>query len=338
MGWRIWRARSCRCLDAAVRQSIARRALTATILRDRGSRPLIAANPLIYALPWPLSRRRPLVDQVVVDDDVAAALAFLRRDPLINVYLISRILEERFASSTQTVEVRHNREIVLVASLATNIVLAGDPRAAAATSPRPPSPSSPTASSRACCRCAPSSRRRTWSSCSGAPAHAARSADRRADESAGLRDPRPARLPDLKESRYATMRDLDALVPACAAMHQRGGRDRSAGARRGRLSRADPRAGRAEALRDPRRRRPDRREVRVLGRDERHRAVDGRLDAIRVSAATATPARCCARSAAIFARKGKTVTLFVNDFNHPAIALYERLGFQRIGMNRALIW
>jgi len=37
-------------------------------------------------------------------------------------------------------------------------------------------------------------------------------------------------------------------------------------------------------------------------------------------------------------RRGKIVTLFVNDFNQPAIALYESLGFQRIGMNRALIW
>jgi predicted GNAT family acetyltransferase len=37
-------------------------------------------------------------------------------------------------------------------------------------------------------------------------------------------------------------------------------------------------------------------------------------------------------------RKGKTVTLFVNDFNHPAVGLYESLGFQRIGLNRALIW
>ena len=37
-------------------------------------------------------------------------------------------------------------------------------------------------------------------------------------------------------------------------------------------------------------------------------------------------------------REGKTVTLFVNDFNAPAIALYESLGFTRIGMNRALIW
>src|SRR5258707_3150012 len=62
----------------------------------------------------------------VADDDVSAALAFLRHDPLINVYLISRLLEERYAASTQMVEVRYNREIVLLASLATNIVLAGD--------------------------------------------------------------------------------------------------------------------------------------------------------------------------------------------------------------------
>src|SRR6201987_3172553 len=32
------------------------------------------------------------------------------------------------------------------------------------------------------------------------------------------------------------------------------------------------------------------------------------------------------------ARKGKSVTLFVNDFNLPAIALYESLGFRQIGI------
>jgi predicted GNAT family acetyltransferase len=36
--------------------------------------------------------------------------------------------------------------------------------------------------------------------------------------------------------------------------------------------------------------------------------------------------------------RGQAVTLFVNDFNAPAIALYESLGFRRIGCNRALIW
>src|ERR1051325_7392704 len=63
----------------------------------------------------------------LTDDGVAEALGFLRRDPLINVYLISRLLEERTAAATQMVEVRFNREIVLLASLATNIVLAADP-------------------------------------------------------------------------------------------------------------------------------------------------------------------------------------------------------------------
>jgi predicted GNAT family acetyltransferase len=38
------------------------------------------------------------------------------------------------------------------------------------------------------------------------------------------------------------------------------------------------------------------------------------------------------------ARKGRSVTLFVNDFNRPAISLYDSLGFKRIGVNRALIW
>ena len=38
------------------------------------------------------------------------------------------------------------------------------------------------------------------------------------------------------------------------------------------------------------------------------------------------------------ARRRKTTTLFVNYFNTPALALYESLGFERIGMNRALIW
>src|SRR5919109_710448 len=60
------------------------------------------------------------------DDDAGSALNFLRRDPLVNVYLISRLLEERFVSATQTVEVRYNRDIVLVASLATNVVMACD--------------------------------------------------------------------------------------------------------------------------------------------------------------------------------------------------------------------
>ena len=36
--------------------------------------------------------------KALTDDDIASALEFLRRDPLINVYLISRLLEERSVS------------------------------------------------------------------------------------------------------------------------------------------------------------------------------------------------------------------------------------------------
>src|SRR6476620_9733442 len=82
-----------------------------------------SANLLIYCSAMatlPVEGRWSI--KSISNDDVGTALAFLRRDPLINVYLISRILEERFSSTTQTVEVRHNREVVLVASLATNIV------------------------------------------------------------------------------------------------------------------------------------------------------------------------------------------------------------------------
>src|SRR3954465_9264440 len=67
--------------------------------------------------------------RLVADEDVKSVLAFLRREPLINIYLISRLLEERTAAATQIIEVRYNRELVLVASLATNIVLAADPNA-----------------------------------------------------------------------------------------------------------------------------------------------------------------------------------------------------------------
>jgi hypothetical protein len=65
--------------------------------------------------------------RLLAEDDVRDALEFLQRDSLVNVYLISRIVEERVVASTQMVVVRFNGAVVLVASLATNIVVAGDP-------------------------------------------------------------------------------------------------------------------------------------------------------------------------------------------------------------------
>jgi predicted GNAT family acetyltransferase len=273
----------------------------------------------------------------IANDDVAAALTFLRRDPLINVYLISRILEERFAPSTQTVEVRHNREVVLVASLATNIVLAGDGEL--------PLDVTETAiaviAERILTRMLPV---RAIIS----PAHLVEMLwsrlRTRLDPPTVVRMNQPVyairgRLdyPDLKESRYTTMRDLEALVPACAAMHRE-----EVG--------IDPLDRDAAGYRE---------RVRELVEQKRSviRVVDGVIAAkceysavtnetVQLMGVWTSPrfrrrgyARALLREVCGHcARKGKTVTLFVNDFNLPAIALYEELGFQRIGMNRALIW
>jgi predicted GNAT family acetyltransferase len=270
-------------------------------------------------------------------DDIADSLAFLRRDPLINVYLIARIIEERFASSTQTVEVRYNREIVLVASLATNIVLAGDralplditETAIAAIADRILMKSLPV---RAII----------------SPAHLVEQLwarlRNRLDPPTVVRMNQPVyairgRLdfPDLGEARYATSRDLAALVPACAAMHFE-----EVG--------IDPLERDSAGYRE---------RVRELVEQKRSviRIVDGMIaakceysavtdDIVQLMGVWTNPrlrrrghARLLLREVCgHLARKGKTVTLFVNDFNLPAIALYESLGYQRIGMNRALIW
>ena len=273
----------------------------------------------------------------LTDGDVPAALAFLERDPLINVYLISRLLEDRSASAAQMVEVRYNRSIVLVASLATNVVLAGDPEtpqdithaAIAIVAERLVTRMMPV---RAIISPAPLVEA-LWDGVKD-----------RLDPPTVVRMNQPiyairGRLdyPDLKESGYSTMRDLDALVPACAAMHAE-----EVG--------IDPLERDAAGYRE-----------RVRELVEKKRSVIRKAQGVIVSKceySAVTPhcvqlmgvwtnPRARRRGYALgmlrevcghLARKGRTVTLFVNDFNAPAIALYESLGFQRIGMNRALIW
>jgi ribosomal protein S18 acetylase RimI-like enzyme len=273
----------------------------------------------------------------ISNDDAATALTFLRRDPLINVYLISRILEERFAPTTQTVEVRHNRDVVLVASLATNIVLAGDselPRDVTETAIA-------VIAERILTRLLPV---RAIIS----PAHLVEllwaRLRTRLDPPTVVRMNQPVYAirgrfdyPDLKESRFSVARDLEALVPACAAMHRE-----EVG--------IDPLERDAAGYRE---------RVRELVEQKRSviRVVDGEIAAkceysavtnetVQLMGVWTNPrfrrrgyARALLREVCGHcARKGKAVTLFVNDFNLPAIALYEELGFQRIGMNRALIW
>jgi hypothetical protein len=143
--------------------------------------------------------------------------------------------------------------------------------------------------------------------------------------------------PDLTTARYSTLKDLDALVPACAAMHKE-----EVG--------IDPLERDAGGYRE---------RIRELVEKKRSviRVIDGVI-ASKCEYSAITPeaaqlmgvwthprfrrrglsAELLREVCGHLGRKAKTVTLFVNDFNTPAIRLYESLGFERIGLNRALIW
>ena len=271
------------------------------------------------------------------DDDVKSVLAFLRREPLINIYLISRLLEEKTAAATQIVEVRYNREIVLVASLATNIVLAADPRA------RRDLVESAIAivADRILTRMIPV--RAIISPADLVDAlwiHLRRSVDpptvvRMNQPIYAIR--RRLDLPDLEVARYSTVRDLDALVPACAAMHKE-----EVG--------IDPLERDAAGYRERIRELVDRKRSivrvengRIASKCEFSAVTDEAVQLMGVWTDPAFRRRGLAKKTLrevcghLF-RRGKHVTLFVNDFNTGAIALYESLGFERIGVNRALIW
>lgn len=275
--------------------------------------------------------------RVIGDEDVDSALTFLRHDPLINVYLISRLLEEPTAAATQIYAVRHNRNFVLMASLSTNVVLAAQP------GQRDDILETATAmiAERITTRLIPVRAiispavlvERLWNRLRvrldpptvvrmNQPVYAIR---KRVD------------FPDLTRARFATMRDLDNLVPACAAMHKE-----EVG--------IDPlerdAVGYRERIRElvERRRAVIRVEDGVIASKCEFSAVTD--DAVQLMGVWTHPqfrrkglsrvtlTEVCGH---LF-RKGKNVTLFVNDFNLPAISLYEKMGFQRIGMNRALIW
>jgi predicted GNAT family acetyltransferase len=275
--------------------------------------------------------------RVIGDEDVDAALTFLRHDPLINVYLISRLLEEPAVAAAQIYAVRHNRNIALLASLATNIVLGSGPGL--------PEDVLDTAiamiAERITTRLIPV---RAIISPATLVEKLWNRLRVRLDPPAVVRMNQPVYairhrvdFPDLSRSRYATMSDLDKLVPACAAMHKE-----EVG--------IDPLERDAAGYRE-----------RIRELVERKRAIirvqDGVIaskcefsavtdDAVQLMGVWTHPqfrrkglsrttlTEVCGH---LF-RKGKNVTLFVNDFNLPAISLYEGMGFQRIGMNRALIW
>lgn len=275
--------------------------------------------------------------KLLADEDVKSVLAFLRREPLINIYLISRLMEEKTAAATQIVEVRYNRELVIVASLATNIVIAADPN-----TPRDLVESAVALiADRIITRMIPV--RAIISPANLVDAlwqHLRRTIDpptvvRMNQPIYALR--RRLAFPDLETARYSTPRDIDLLVPACAAMHKE-----EVG--------IDPLERDAAGYRERIRELVDRKRsiVRIEGRRIASKCEFSAVtdEAVQLMGVWTDPAfrrrglarRTLREICGHLFHRGKHVTLFVNDFNTPAIALYESLGFEQIGVNRALIW
>lgn len=275
--------------------------------------------------------------RLLAEDEFRDALEFLQRDPLINVYLISRLIEERALVGPQVAVVRYNGAIVLVVSLASNIVLAGDPSIATDITDA----AVRLVADRILTRMLP-----VRAVISPAPLVETlwNEIGSRIDPPTVVRMNQPVYAlaprtdyPDLMDARYATVRDLDLLVPACAAMHKE-----EVG--------IDPLERDAVGYRERVRELVERKRsvVRIIdgtiaSKCEYSAVTDHCVQLMGVWTHPRFRRRGLSRAllrevCGHIARRRKMTTLFVNDFNAPAIALYESLGFQRVGMNRALIW
>jgi uncharacterized protein len=275
--------------------------------------------------------------RLLADDDYRNALEFLQRDPLVNVYLLSRLIDEKAIAGTQIAIVRFNGAIVLVASLATNIVLAGDP----SVSREITESAVALIGDRILTRMLPV---RAIISPSHLVEGLWNAIGSRIDPPTVVRMNQPVYalenavgFPDLTTSRFATLRDLDQLVPACAAMHKE-----EVG--------IDPLERDASGYRERVRELIEKKRavIRIEGGSIATKCEFSAVtsEAVQLMGVWTHPrfrrqglSRELLREVCGHIDRGRRVTtLFVNDFNTPAIALYESLGFHRIGMNRALIW
>jgi ribosomal protein S18 acetylase RimI-like enzyme len=269
--------------------------------------------------------------------DQTAALDFLEREPIMNAYLVSRILEEGIVGLGDHVAVFLRGELIGLAMVGWNVVMAVE-------------------------RSLPHDVRDFVVSIFADQVTRSGDAPRAIISEQSLvealwrplsswvapptvrRDRQPVYVldhmdepPELDLVRYARGSDLDALVPACSAMHlEEVGIDplaRDASGYRQRIrelisqQRSMVLVHKGKLVFKTEFSAVTTQTVQLMG-------VWTRPDERRHGWAKIGLREICGH----LLRRHRRVSLFVNDFNAPAIALYESLGFRPIGVNRALIW
>ncbi|MEO8216303.1 MAG: GNAT family N-acetyltransferase [Acidobacteriota bacterium] len=274
--------------------------------------------------------------RVLHDVDRGRILTFLGREPLLNVFLLSKIQEEGL-TATHTVEVRSGDRTICVASLGGNVILA-----AARPRERPALDGALSlVAERILNRSIPV--RAIVSEADlveGLWTHLRRRLT--PPTVSRLRQPVYALehaqfLGDLDRVRYGRPGDLDLLVPACAAMHREevgiDPLERDAFSYRERVRELIAMQRSLVQIENGE----------VVFKCELSAVTDEAVQLMGVWTSPRFRNRGLAGAAlreicGHLLRRGRKVTLFVNDFNLVATRLYERLGFRVIGENRALIW
>ncbi|HUF10062.1 MAG TPA: GNAT family N-acetyltransferase [Rhodothermales bacterium] len=279
--------------------------------------------------PWTV---RPLNDS-----ERQGALAFLDREHELNIYLAARISELGLTQAAPAIVVSHGQTTVAVASASPNLAVAVDPDLRLADLQVVSSLIAGEVLARS-----------TYLRAIISPALVVESLwnvlKEHYDPPTVVRLSQPVYLLDrfdsaagLREVRHSRTDHLDLLVPACAAMHREeigiDPMERDAFGYRQRV----------RDLVEQKRSFVMLEKGEIAFKCEISAETSRAVQLMGVWTAPPLRGRGYARRGLTevcshIIRGGRTVTLFVNDFNQPARLLYENLGFRQIGENRALIW